>query len=137
MNKNKILTCLVALLTVFLFSACSMLSDEKIKLRDLEFTILSDEVIPEELKTVLEEKKETPFQITYTDHENLYICAGYGKQRSGGYSIVVEELYLTEDNIYVSTSLLGPDPADHPSQMPTYPKIVIKTELLEQPVIFE
>ena len=78
-----------------LLSGCTLLSEEKIKLRDLDFTVLSEEKIPEELKTILEEKKSAPFQITYTDKQNLYICVGYGEQETGGYSIAVEELYLT------------------------------------------
>ena len=80
------------LLLLLMLSGCTLLSEEKIKLRDLEFTVLSEEKIPEELKSLLEERKSMPFQITYTDNENLYICVGYGKQSTGGYSITVEEL---------------------------------------------
>ena len=91
-----------------LLSACTMLSEEKIKLRDLDFTVLSEDKIPEQLKSIIEEKKAQPFQITYTDNVNLYICIGYGEQETGGDSIAVNELYLTDANIFVSTSLLGP-----------------------------
>ena len=48
-----------------------MLGGDKVKLRDLEFTVLSEEKIPEELKTIIDEKKAAPFQITYSDTENL------------------------------------------------------------------
>jgi hypothetical protein len=118
-------------------SGCTLLSEEKIKLRDLEFTVLSDEMIPEQLKGIIEEKKKQPFQITYTDNANLYICIGYGEQQTGGYSIAVNELYLTDANIVVSTSLLGPDPSEKSNKTPSYPYIVIKTEFLEQTVTFE
>lgn len=120
-----------------LFTGCSFLSNEKIKLRDLDFTVLSEEKIPQELKGIIEEKKEAPFQITYTDKANLYICVGYGKQESGGYSIAVDELYLTQENICAATTLLGPKTTDKSRQVPSYPYIVIKTEFLEQAVIFE
>lgn len=122
---------------VLLLSGCTLLSEEKIKLRDLDFTVLSEEKIPEELKTIIEEKKSAPFKITYTDNENLYICIGYGQQETGGYSIAVEELYLTEANICVSTTLLGPDSSEKSNKTPSYPFIVLKTEFLEQTVIFE
>lgn len=122
---------------VLLFSGCTLLSEEKVKLRDLEFTVISEEKIPEQLKTVLEEKKAEPFQITYTDNKNLYICIGYGEQDTGGYSIAVNELYLTDTNICVSTSLLGPDPSEKSNEVPSHPVIVIKTEYLDQTVIFE
>lgn len=118
-------------------TGCTLLSEEKIKLRDLEFTVLGEEKIPQQLKTIIEEKKKEPFQITYTDNANLYICIGYGEQETGGYSIAVNELYLTDTNICVSTSLLGPDPSEKSNEVPSYPLIVIKTEYLDQTVIFE
>lgn len=130
------LLCLL-LAAVMLLAGCTSLSDEKIKLRDLSFTVLSDDKIPKELKRIIEEKKGTPFQITYTDNENLYICVGYGEQETGGYSIAVEALYLTEDNICVDTSLLGPKAEEKSNKVPSYPCIVLKTEFLEQTVVFE
>lgn len=73
--------------------------------------------------------------MTYSDNENLYICVGYGQQETGGYSITVDELYLTEEAVYVQTTLLGPDVAEKGNRTPSYPYIVIKTEYLDQPVI--
>lgn len=140
MGKRKfgILRILCLLLAAAaLLSGCTYLSDEKIKLRDLDFTVLSEEKIPEELKGILEEKKSQPFQITYTDNQNLYICIGYGEQETGGYSIAVEELYLTDSNICVNTSLLGPEASEKGNKTPSYPYIVLKTEFLEQTVVFE
>lgn len=140
MKKRQIamrcLLCLLAAASVLL-SGCTFSSDEKIKLRDLDFTVLSEEKIPEELKNIIEERKSAPFQITYTDNVNLYICIGYGEQKTGGYSIAVEELYLTDSSIYVNTGLLGPDAAEKNNKTPSYPYIVLKTEFLEQTVIFE
>jgi len=129
----------LALLPVFLLfaSGCNQLRQEQIKLRDLEFTVLSEEVIPEELKSLIGEKQQEPFKFTYSDQDNLYICVGYGEQISGGYSIAVNELYLTDSAIYVSTELLGPDISEKKNASPSYPYVVIKTEYLEQTVIFE
>lgn len=121
---------------MMLLVGCSF-AEEKMKLRDLDFTVLSAERIPEELKNLLEQKKEEPFQITYTDTENLFLCIGYGKQHTGGYSIAIDELYLTEDNICVKSCLLGPKAEEKVKENPSYPYIVLRTELLEKPVIFE
>ena len=122
---------------ILLLAGCAILSEEKVKLRDLEFTVLSEEKIPEELMAILEEKKSKTFQITYSDNEFLYICIGYGEQETGGYSIAVNELYLTETNICVDTSLLGPEASDKGNKTPSYPYIVLKTEFLDKTVIFE
>ena len=136
-SAKKALQCAILAVCTLLLAGCTFLSEEKIKLRDLEFTVLSEDKIPEELKAILEEKKSSPFQITYSDNEYLYICVGYGEQETGGYSIAVDELYLTETNICANTSLLGPEVSDKGNKTPSYPIIVLKTEYLDLTVIFE
>ena len=79
---KKTILCGILCVCMALLSACTMLSEEKIKLRDLDFTVLSEDKIPEQLKSIIEEKKAQPFQITYTDNVNLYICIGYGEQET-------------------------------------------------------
>ena len=128
---------LFAFAVAFLMTLGGCGSTEDLKLRDLEFTVLGEEKIPEQLAPMIAEKKEAPFEFTYSDNENLYICVGYGQQESGGYSIAVNELYLTEDNIYVDTNLLGPESVEKSNKVPSYPYIVIKTEYLDKTVIFE
>ena len=135
MKKTK--TILSVLVFMIVLCGCAIINGERIKLRDLDFTVLSEEMIPQELKTVIEERKEEAFKLTYSDKENCYIVIGYGKQETGGYSIAVNELYLTDNAVYVNTSLLGPDASMKNKKNHSWPYIVIKTELLEQSVIFE
>lgn len=118
-----------------LLGGCDLFQTDQIKLRDLEFTVMGEDLIPQELMKMLEERKEEPFRLTFTDQQDLYICIGYGKQETGGYSIAVDEMYLTEDAIMVKTTLLGPDAAQKSRQTPSYPYIVLKTEYLEETVI--
>lgn len=130
--------CFAALfLIAAVLAGCTFMSDERIKLRDLDFTILSEGKIPEELAGIIAEKQAEPFKLTYSDNEYLYICIGYGEQATGGYSIAVNELYLTDNAIYVNTTLLGPDASEKNNPTPSYPYIVIKTEYLDETVIFE
>lgn len=122
-----------------LFMGCAKERNPLEKIKDLEFTVLAEDNIPDELKEVIEEKKGNTFKVTYQDNGFLYICIGYGEQVSGGYSITVNDLYLTENAIYVDTTLLGPDPADGAAakkNAPSYPYIVIKTEFVDKPVVF-
>lgn len=141
-RATKYVRCLagaLGLLASCLLTGCGEKKDPTEKIKDLEFTVLADENIPEELKAVIEEKKEQPFKVTYQDNGFLYICIGYGEQVSGGYSIVVNALYLTENAIYADTTLLGPDPADSAAakkKAPSTPYIVLKTEYIEKPVVF-
>ncbi len=122
---------------VLVFTGCEMMSMERVKLRDLEFVILSEEVLSDELKTIIDERKAESFKLTYADADALYICVGYGAQKGGGYSITVDELYLTEDAIYVETTLLGPDEGKSSKGVTSYPYIVIRTEALEENVVVE
>lgn len=118
---------------------CRKETDPTEKIKDLEFTVLAEDNIPEELKSVIEEKKANAFKVTYQDNGFLYICVGYGEQVSGGYSITVNQLYLTENAIYADTTLLGPDPAqgaEVKKSSPSYPYVVIKTEFVDKPVVF-
>lgn len=117
--------------------ACSKGDAQTEKVRDLEFTVMDQARIPEELKTMIEEKKTQAFKLTYSDDENLYIVVGYGPQETGGYSIQVKELYLTGNAIVLKTELLGPEKGETAAQETSYPVIVIQTELLENPVIFQ
>jgi len=107
------------------------------KIRNLDSVIVSEEALPAELKEIIENKKETPFQLTYSDGEHLYICIGYGKQDTGGYSIALNDLYLTDTEVRVDTTLLGPELQDQKKKTATFPYLVIRTELVEQPVVFK
>jgi len=135
MKKTVILV--TTLLLTLLLSGCTMLSEERVKLRDLDFTVLAQEKIPEELLSIINEKKAETFKLTYSDRDYLYICIGYGEQATGGYSIAVNELYETDSAIYVNTELLGPAPEEKNNPTPSYPYIVLKTEYLDRTVIFE
>lgn len=116
---------------------CSADTKEETKVRDLEFTVVGDGELPAELMGTIEQKKASPFKLTYSDDQGLYIVTGYGEQESGGYSIVVEELYLTDNSIVFDTELRGPESGESGGNEKSYPYIVIKTEVLEQPVVFQ
>lgn len=136
-GMKKAVLLLSVILCLPLLAGCSMLSEERVKLQDLGFTVVSEEKIPQELKTIIDEKKADPFKLTYSDAEYLYIVIGYGQQESGGYSVAVNDLYLTEEAIYVNTTLLGPENSDTGNRVPSTPYIVLKMDYMDKPVVFE
>lgn len=131
---KKILAIMAA---IFVFTGCSMQSPDAAKIKDLEYAIIGEEEIPEELWTQIEEKKQQEMQLCYSDETNLYVVRGYGTQQCSGYSISVNEVYLTEDAIVVCTSLMGPSAAEQVEQTQTYPYVVLKLELSDKNIIFE
>lgn len=137
MNITKWIKRLTPVIMVSLcMCGCAMEGEEEAKLRDLEFTVIAEEEQPEALLEVIEEKKASPFQISYTLGEDLYLAIGYGEQRTGGYSISVDALYETENNIVVDTTLIGPGAEENVIDSITYPYVVIKTELIDKDVDF-
>ena len=75
---RKWIVAVLIMCQIMVFSGCTMLSEERVKLNDLGFTVLSEAVIPQELKTIIDEKKAEPFKLTYSDESYLYIVIGYG-----------------------------------------------------------
>ncbi len=125
------------MLVICILTGCGVQTQDEEKVSDLEFTVLDLEKVPEELRSVLEEKKITPFKVTYEDEGYLYICVGYGEQQTSGYSIVVEELYLTSNAVYVDTELLGPGKGEETAAATTCPYIVLKLQSMGKPVVFK
>ena len=135
MKKTGILLAL-CLMTGWL-TACTAFVQQSESQDDMEFTVVSEDRLPEELKEIVEGKKENAFKLTYADEGYLYICTGYGKQDSGGYSITVDSLYETDNAIYVNTNLLGPKAGSASGNSPSYPYIVIKVEFRDKTVVFD
>jgi len=107
------------------------------KVCDLSYTIVPEREIPPEFMTVLEEKKHNPMELTFMDGTELYLAVGYGAQKTTGYSIGVEELYLTDNAICLDTTLIGPGQEEKVTETESYPYIVVKLEAREEPVIFQ
>ncbi len=124
-------------LVVRTLSGCTVNGDNGDKVRDLDFSVVADTDIPQELRQIIAEKQQSPFKLTYSDDKNLYIVVGYGKQASGGYSIAVNDLYLTDNSIVLDTELIGPGKGENTGTEPSYPFIVIRTEMSELPVVFQ
>ena len=134
---KTIITLLLIITTVFELTGCKKDEMEIKKLRDLEFTVVEEADLPKELKEIIDEKKEKPLRLHYSNKDSLYIVVGYGKQNSGGYSIAVEELFLTDNAIYFDTNLIGPSQDDLVTQGVTYPYIVVKLEYMDKKIVFE
>ena len=136
MKKTGLLFLMLCMLHVLL-AGCAREEAEVVKIRDLDFTVVATEHVPEELLVTLEEEKAQPFYRTYAEEGYMYLCVGYGEQETGGYSIVVNELYLTEEYVCMDTTLNGPGAGEEIMYNKSYPYIVICTEYIDRPVTFE
>jgi hypothetical protein len=126
----------LVMLACLLVSGCALEQEEK-KLRDVEYTVMGKEDLPEELLEQIEENKEEEFRLSYQDGEYLYIVRGYGTQPTTGYNITVEDLYLTEHALVFDTELTGPAEGQEKSEKETTPYIVVKTEAMDCQVTYK
>ena len=123
---------------VFLFtSGCVSRIQKTRKLRDLDYTIVDKDMVPQELQLLIEENKSMPFKLTYMDQGKLYIAEGYGVQLTTGYSVEVVGLYETEDAVYIHTNLLGPEKEEQIKECSTFPYIVVQLAAVEKQVMFD
>lgn len=135
MKKQRILC--AALAAAFVISGCGVKKNSTEKRKDITFTVLDEEKIPEELAERIEEKKEQPFKITYADKGTLYIAEGYGCRETSGYSIEVKSCYETENTVCVHTNLIGPSKEEKVVKTDTCPYIVLRMEMTDKTVVFK
>lgn len=135
-RKKWFLAGMLVIVLAAVIAGCSF-GDEAEEKTDLEFTVVDEARLPEALKEMVEEKKAETFKMTYADGGYLYLCVGYGKQATGGYSITVSDLYATENAIYLDTNLIGPKDASQKTGQPSYPYIVVKTPFMDKTVVFD
>lgn len=131
----RIIILLAVIVSQLFLGGCSAFEEESVKLRDLDFTVVEAGKEPETLVEIIDEKKEEPFQLSYTIGEEMYLVIGYGKQETCGYSIQVNECYETEGTVYVDTTLLGPETEEEIVKKPSYPYIIIKIEAIADKLI--
>ncbi len=134
---TALICAIAAALLLSLMSGCTMSDPDKKKLKNVDYTIVEDSNIPEKLLEVIEQKKETEFKLSFENNDDMYLVHGYGEQETGGYSIVVRDLFLTENALYFDTELLGPENGSDPQKKPSYPYIVVKTKKHKQNIVFE
>ena len=132
--KRVFICCVIA--AVFL-AGCVVKHEDTQKLRDLDFTVLNPEDAPRELQEMISEEERHPFCLTYADQGSLYIAEGYGTQLTTGYSVEVNDLYETEDAVFIHTTLLGPEAGEDIKEISTFPYVVVKLEYIDKNVIFD
>lgn len=105
-------------------------------LYNADFTVVCYDDIPKDFLREIEEKKETDFKLTCISDGWLYIARGYGKQNTGGYSIAVKEVSVSDNAVYFDSELIGPKQGEAANKLATYPYVVVKIEDAGRSVVF-
>lgn len=137
MKKYGFLVFLMILLAGVISGCGASGKDDKSGRRDIEFTVVAQEKLPQKLLQAIEENKKNEIRMTYTDGEDMYLIRGYGEQKTGGYSITVSECTEDETTILFDTQLIGPSGQEGLSKDPSYPCLVVKIEAREKEVMIQ
>lgn len=128
---------IIILACVCFLSGCSMQKTATEKIRDIAFTVVKEEEVPQELATMIDEKKTGRMKLVYTDESYLYLVEGYGTKQTSGYSVVADACYETENAVCFHSQLLGPKEGEQVFDAKSYPYVVIKIERIEKHVVFQ
>ena len=134
-TKNVLMLMLTATLAVF-FTACSIQNIDTEKIRDLEYIVLEEEHIPEEVYEQVVNDMDEFCRKAYVCSDVLYIVICYGAQPTQGYSIEVDYLYESSNAILVETTLKGPSGMDKVEEVISYPYVVLQVENIDKTVVF-
>ncbi|MFG6395646.1 MAG: protease complex subunit PrcB family protein [Lachnospiraceae bacterium] len=141
-QKKLIFNCIKPIFLIFflislLYFTIGCEKKEEKKTSSVDFTIVTESDMPKDLKKLIKERRKNPFELSYSDGSYLYIIKGYGKQETSDYSIIVNDFYLSGDNLVFDTDLTGPGKDGNTTGKASYPYIVIKTEYIENSIIFQ
>lgn len=139
----KRMTAVFCIFTVLLLPAAGLLTGcitkigEEQKIDEPAFTVINREDEPVEMSAAIEDEKDHSFRMVYADQGKLYIAEGYGEQPTTGYSVVVQELYETENTVCIHTNLMGPEKGEKIRKIATFPYVVVQLEYIDKEVIFD
>ena len=131
---------IVTMLCVFLLAVLTGWQFEESKekkIKNLDYTICDEGKLPVKLREIIMEKRKEPFKLTYRTKDYLYIVVGYGAQDRTDLNVVMKELYLTENAIFVDTDMTSVENKTFEENKVTYPWIAVKCELYDLEVNFK
>lgn len=127
---------IVIIFILFVFTGCKQEKMSMEKIDNINYTIEDFTEIPNELEEEIANKRYKKFSMVYKDDEEMYICIGYGRQSTGGYSIKINDVYLSSNAVIVDSSLVGPKENELVLKAYSYPCIVFKIKSIDKKVIF-
>ena len=147
MNKRLLtkaaLSIVLLFCLIFMLSGCSNKKQEGAR-KEIDFTVCARENLPDELFAIIEEKKDKLCKFTYANGSFMYIVVCYGERERENLNVVVNDLFMTSNAIYVDTTLKtdisgSATPTDFVAsgEYSMYPYIVLKCEKYDVPVVFK
>ena len=134
MRKHMFLNITVVVALMLAISFCMACSGGQADNHEkIDYTVVENEDLPIELKKLIDNKKQSTLRLTYTTKDYTYIVAGYGTKETSGYSIRVDDVYVSGNAV----KLIGPAEGEQVNEVSTTPYIVLKYEKRDESVVFK
>ena len=131
MRKHMFLNITVVVALMLAISFCMACSGGQADNHEkIDYTVVENEDLPTELKKLIDNKKQSTLRLTYTTKDYTYIVAGYGTKETSGYSIRVDDVYVSGNAVYAAEG-------EQVNEVSTTPYIVLKYEKRDESVVFK
>ena len=121
MRKHMFLNITVVVALMLAISFCMACSGGQADNHEkIDYTVVENEDLPIELKKLIDNKKQTTLRLTYTTKDYTYIVAGYGTKETSGYSIRVDDVYVSGNAVYADFKLIGPAEGEQVNEVSCY-----------------
>ena len=127
---------MITLLTLSIVG-CGMMKQKKVEGTEVDYTVVKKADYPQEITEFIELKRQEKFQVSFQCQDSLYLVKGYGIQSTGGYSIQVEYIKETGDELHIKTKLIGPNASEPHLDAMSCPILVVKMESRDKKIIFD
>lgn len=136
---GRLLVLLVVALELIIFCAGCTRFDTSDSGDSLLYDICDSTMLPDELVTIIDKKKEKPFNLVYSNSTYTYIVMAAGRQERDDVGVVVDEMYKDENAIYVKGVLRQvATPTDGiKGDSISFPYVVIRIMKMDVPVVFK
>ena len=135
MRKHMFLNITVVVALMLAISFCMACSGGQADNHEkIDYTVVENEDLPTELKKLIDNKKQSTLRLTYTTKDYTYIVAGYGTKETSGYSIRVDDVYVSGNAVYAD---FKPAEGEQVNEVSTTPYIVLKYEKRDESVVFK
>ena len=132
-----ILAVCMSVLMLCIFSACTLFKEAE-EGEKVDYDICDESMLPQELKDIINSKKEEAFNLTYSNNTYTYIVICAGTQNRSDVGVEIEELYKDDNAIYVDGVLKQIASAgDATANTVSFPYTVIRIQKTTCPIIFE
>lgn len=135
--KTKfILAVCMSVMMLCIFSACTLFKEAE-EGEKVDYDICDESMLPQELKDIINSKKEEAFNLTYSNNTYTYIVICAGTQNRGDVGIEIEALYKDDNAIYVDGVLKQIASAGDATENTVYfPYTVLRIQKTTCPIIF-